>query len=93
MGKVDELRKGLESVGIGWIEPTDCRNQAGSFMLNHGVKMGVPVDPADVQTMLVNFAILYCGELERRSEIYRKMAKEALDFAPNAANDTTSQGR
>ena len=56
MAKVEELKKGLASVGIGWIEPTDLRNKAGLFMLNHGVKMGVPVDPADVQSMLVEFA-------------------------------------
>lgn len=56
MTKIDELKTGLVSVGIGWIEPTDIRNKAGRFMLDHGVKMGVPVDPADVQSMLVEFA-------------------------------------
>jgi len=54
--RVEELKAGLASVGIGWIEPTDLRNKAGLFMLNHGVKMGVAVDPADVQSMLVEFA-------------------------------------
>lgn len=52
----EELKAGLASVGIGWIEPTDLRNKAGLLMLKRGCKMGVPVDPADVQTMLVDFA-------------------------------------
>jgi hypothetical protein len=56
MDKIEELKTGLASVGIGWVEPTDLRNKAGLFMLKRGVKMGVAVDPADVQTMLVDFA-------------------------------------
>lgn len=60
MTKTEELKAGLASVGIGWIEPTDLRNKAGLFMLHHGVKMGVPVDPADVQSMLVKFATHEC---------------------------------
>lgn len=53
MDKVEELKKGLASVGIECIDPKDLRNKAGMFMLKRGVKMAV--DPADVQTMLVDF--------------------------------------
>lgn len=56
MTNIEELKAGLASVGIGWVEPTDLRNKAGLFMLKRGVKMGVAVDPAEVQTMLVDFA-------------------------------------
>jgi hypothetical protein len=58
----EKLKAGLASVGIGWIEPKDLRNQAGKFILDRGVKMGVAVDPADVQTILVDFAKSRQGE-------------------------------
>jgi len=35
---------------------SDLRNKAGRYMLERGVKMGVPVDPSDVQDLVTGFA-------------------------------------
>lgn len=82
MSKTDELKAGLASVGIGWIEPQDRRNKAGRYMLDQGVKMGVPVDPADVQGMLVEFCDIYVRDLEMRLDAYKKLAEDAMNLRP-----------
>ena len=81
--KMEDIKRGLTSIGIGWVEPTDRRNKAGQFMLNHGVKMGVPVDPADVQTMLVEFCDIYVSDLEQRVKLWKKLAEDAMTMRPS----------
>jgi hypothetical protein len=78
----DDLKHGLASVGIGWMEPQDRRNRAGRFMLDRGVKMGVAVDPADVQTMLVDFTEVYVYELEKQAKEWKKLAEDAMTMRP-----------
>jgi hypothetical protein len=80
--KTDDIKRGLASVGIGWIEPQDRRNRAGRFMLDRGVKMGVAVDPADVQTMLVDFCEVYVCELEKQAKEWKKLAEDAMTMRP-----------
>jgi len=80
--KMEDIKRGLASIGIGWVEPIDRRNKAGQFMLNHGVKMGVPVDPADVQTMLVEFCDIYVSDLEQQVKSWKKLAEDALTMRP-----------
>jgi hypothetical protein len=82
MSKTDEMKAGLASVGIGWIEPQDRRNKAGRYMLDRGVRTGVPIDPGEVQTMLVEFCDIYVRDLELRVESYRKIAEDALNVKP-----------
>jgi hypothetical protein len=60
----------------------DRRNRVGTFMLSRGVKMGVPVDPADVQDMIEEFCDVYVRELEQRMEAYKKLTEDALAFRP-----------
>lgn len=39
------------------VQPTTgIRNQAGRFMLERGVRMGVKIDPGEVQTLITDFA-------------------------------------
>lgn len=52
------------------------------FMLNRGVKMGVPVDPGDVQDMIVEFCDLYVAELERQAVEWKKLAEDAIMLRP-----------
>ncbi len=95
MNKSEELKAGLASVGIGWIEPQDRRNRAGRFMLDRGVKMGVAVDPADVQTMLVDFCEVYVYELEKQAKEWKKLAEDAMTMRPppNLIVHTPAMGR
>lgn len=78
----EELKAGLASVGIEMIEPTDLRNQAGQFMLNRGVKMGVPLDPGKVQTLLVDFVnSRACGQdAAPNTDWMMRLAQRIVDY-------------
>lgn len=57
---VDRLQNGSHATKVAQPTPPqvdpDVRNRAGLWMLRHGVKMGVKVDPGDVQTLVTEFA-------------------------------------
>jgi hypothetical protein len=88
MDKIEELKTGLASIGIGWVEPTDLRNKAGAFMLKRGVKMGVAVDPADVQTMLVDFTRQALEHVQAQSKVVEWLQERHYNCLRHAEQKT-----
>lgn len=62
--------------------PMRLSDRIGMFMLRHGVKMGVSVDPGDVQDLIEAWEREAHPYLEEERDRYRKLAEDALNCAP-----------
>ena len=59
----------------------ELRNQVGLFMLSRGVKMGVVVDPADVQSLITDFAIKVIEQVEVTANLEETCANCGRPYA------------
>lgn len=53
------------------------------FMLRRGVKIGVPIDPGDVQDLIEAWEREAHPYLEEERDRYRKLAEDAINVLPN----------
>ena len=65
------------------VYPDKLRDRVGLFMLRRGIKMGVAVDPGEVQDLIEAWEREVHPYLEQERDRYKKLAEDAINVLPN----------